>query len=86
MAGGTLAVTAVGGALGGGLGALTTHSYVSEDKSFGIAMLKGGTGVPVVICNGFLTERTDGWGEWKRIVQARYPDSPSTDCTGVRRN
>ena len=76
MAGGTMVVTAVGGALGGGLGALTTHAYVSEDRSFRIAKLCEGSGVPVVLCNGFLSERNDSWGEWKRIVKARYPDAP----------
>lgn len=76
MAGGTMVITAVGSALGGGLGALTTSAYVSEDKSFRVEMLSGGSGVPVVLCNGFLTEGRHGWGEWKASIKARYPDSP----------
>jgi len=76
MAGGTMVLTAVGSALGSGLSASITNSYVQEDKSFHIEMLKGGTGVPVVVCNGFLSERGRGWGEWKKIVTERYPDSP----------
>ncbi len=76
MAGGTVVVTALGGTLGGALGASITASYVGEDKSFHIEMLQGGEGVPVVVCNGFLSENGRGWGEWKDIVTMRYPDSP----------
>jgi pimeloyl-ACP methyl ester carboxylesterase len=76
MAGGTIVVSALGGALGGALGASVTNAYVREDKSFHIEMLQGGPGVPVVVCNGFLSESGRGWGEWKEIVTTRYPDSP----------
>lgn len=76
MAGGTMVISALGGALGGGLGAWATNAYVREDKSFRIEMLKDGSGVPVVVCNGFLSERGHGWGEWKSLVTSRYPDSP----------
>lgn len=76
MAGGTMVVAALGGALGGSLGAWATNAYVREDKSFHIEMLQGGNGVPVLVCNGFLSERGHGWGEWKSLVTARYPDSP----------
>ncbi len=76
MAGGTIVVTAIGGTLGGALGASVTNAYVREDKSFHIEMLQGGQGVPVVVCNGFLSESGTGWGEWKDIVTRRYPDSP----------
>ena len=76
MAGGTLVITALGGALGGALGASVMNSYVQEDKSFHIEMLCGGQGTSVIICNGFLSESGKGWGEWKNIVTTRYPDSP----------
>lgn len=76
MAGGTLVITALGGALGGALGVSVANAYVREDKSFHIEMLKGGTGVPVVVCNGFLSETGQGWAEWKSLVTTRYPDSP----------
>ncbi|MCU0267318.1 MAG: TMCO4 family protein [Acidimicrobiales bacterium] len=76
MIGGTAVVTAVGGTLGGALGASITNAYVREDKSFHIEMLQGGHGVPVVVCNGFLSESGQGWGEWKDLVTRRYPDSP----------
>lgn len=76
MAGGTLVVTGLGAALGGALGASVTNAYVREDKSFHIEMLQGGTGVPVIVCNGFLSESGKGWGEWKDIITTRYPDSP----------
>jgi pimeloyl-ACP methyl ester carboxylesterase len=39
-------------------------------------MLKGGPGVPVVVCNGFLSDKGKGWAEWKSLVTKRYPDSP----------
>jgi hypothetical protein len=76
MAGGTVVVTAVGGALGGVLGSSVMNAYVREDSSFRIEELKDGTGTPVIVCNGFLSENGDGWGEWRDIVTKRYPDSP----------
>lgn len=76
MAGGTLVVGAVGGTLGGAVGASVANAYVREDKSFHIEMLQGATGAPVIVCNGFLSEGGKGWGEWKRLVRDRYPDSP----------
>ena len=76
MAGGTLVVTALGGAVGGALGASVMNAYVREDKSFHIEMLRSGQGVPVVVCNGFLSESGRGWGEWRAIVNGRYPNSP----------
>ena len=76
MAGGTIVVATVGAALGGALGASVTNAYVREDKSFRIEMLQDGAGVPVVVCNGFLSEGTSGWGEWKGLVARRFPDSP----------
>ena len=76
MAGGTIVVASVGAALGGALGASVTNAYVREDKSFAIEKLQDGTGVPVVLCNGFLSEGNSGWGEWKDLIAKRYPDSP----------
>lgn len=76
MAGGTAVVTGLGAALGGVLGSTIANAYVREDKSFHIEMLQGGMGVPVVVCNGFLSESGKGWGEWREIITHRYPDSP----------
>lgn len=77
MVGGTYVVAALGATLGGSLGATVMNAYLRQDKSFHIEMLKGkGAGVPVVVCNGFLSENGKGWGEWKDIVTSRYPDSP----------
>jgi pimeloyl-ACP methyl ester carboxylesterase len=76
MVGGTYVVAGLGAALGGSLGASVMNAYLQQDKSFHIEMLKDGTGVPVVVCNGFLSESGKGWGEWKTIVTSRYPDSP----------
>ncbi|MGD9795498.1 MAG: DUF726 domain-containing protein, partial [Acidimicrobiia bacterium] len=76
MAGGAAVVTAFGGALGGAVGASVMNAYVREDDSFHIELLQGGRGVPVVVCNGFLSESDRGWGEWRNLVTTRYPDSP----------
>jgi hypothetical protein len=78
MAGGTAVVTVVGAAVGGCLGASVSNAYVREDTSFRIELLRPGDGgVPVVVANGFLTDGTGAkWGGWRRIVDAKYPDSP----------
>lgn len=76
MAGGTAVVTGLGATLGGVLGSTIANAYVREDKSFHIEMLQGGPGIPVVVCNGFLSETGRGWGEWRDIITNRYPDSP----------
>lgn len=77
MAGGTAVVTVVGAAVGGTLGASVTNAYIGEDKSFHIELLRSGSGVPVVVANGFLTEGDeDRWGGWKTIVDTKYADSP----------
>lgn len=76
MAGGTAVVTGLGAALGGVLGSTIANAYVREDKSFHIEMLQGGSGTPVVVCNGFLSESGRGWGEWREIITQSYPDSP----------
>ncbi|MDN4483203.1 DUF726 domain-containing protein [Demequina lignilytica] len=76
MAGGTVVVTVVGGMLGGAAGAVTTSAYVSSDKSFKIVKLKDGVGTPVLVANGFLTEKDFGWGGWRSMVEKRYPEAP----------
>lgn len=76
MAGGTMVVTAAGGALGGALGASVVNPYLRQDKSFRIEQLQSGDDIPVIVCNGFLSEKGEGWGEWKQIVSRRYPHSP----------
>lgn len=76
MAGGTVVVAATGGLLGGSLGAVTTSAYVSDDKSFKIERLKKGSGTPVIVASGFLTEGEDEWGSWKRLITERYPQAP----------
>ena len=76
MAGGALVVAALGGALGGALGASVANAYLREDKSFHIDLLQEGQGVPVVVCDGFLSEGGTGWGEWPTIVARRFPDPP----------
>lgn len=76
MAGGTMVVSAVGAALGGGLGASVTNSYVRGDKSFKIELLREGTGAPVIIARGFTTEKSIDWWQAVDFVEKTYPDSP----------
>lgn len=76
MAGGTAVIAGLGASLGCALGASVMNAYVREDTSFHIEMLQGGQGVPVIVCNGFLSESGRGWGEWHDIITRRYEDSP----------
>lgn len=76
VAGGTAVVTATGTALGGALGATTVSAYAGADKSFRIELVRPGTGTPVVFATGFLTEGLAGWGAWRTLIEARYPDCP----------
>lgn len=76
MAGGTMVVSAVGAALGGGLGASVTNSYVRGDKSFKIELLRDGTGAPAIIARGFTTEKSIDWWQAVDFVEQTYPDSP----------
>lgn len=76
MAGGTWVVTATGAALGSAVGATTASAYVRSDKSFAIERLRDGTGPAVVVASGFLTEKSDGWGTWRPMIEAAFPDRP----------
>jgi len=76
MAGGTMVITAVGGGLGGALGAVSTTAYTRSDPSFGIQKLRDGKGTPVLLASGFLTEKEGDWGEWKLLIDKRYPTNP----------
>lgn len=76
MAGGTAVIATLGGLLGGGLGAAVTNAYVREDSSFSIEQVREGPGVPVLACNGWLSEKATGWEEWRSLITKRYPDSP----------
>ena len=61
MAGGTYVVTATGAALGGAMGASVLSGYVNDDKSFAIEELRPGSGTPVLITRGFLTQNARDW-------------------------
>ncbi|MGV8966574.1 MAG: DUF726 domain-containing protein [Cellulomonas sp.] len=76
MAGGAAVVTATGTALGGALGAVTVSAYAGADKSFAIERVREGVGTPVVFATGFLTDGLSRWGDWRRLVDTRYPDAP----------
>jgi hypothetical protein len=76
MAGGTVAVTVVGTALGGRLGAGLVTAYTGSDDSFRIERLRPGTGSPVLVASGFLTKGDEGWASWQPILDARFPNSP----------
>lgn len=76
MLGGKIVLTATGTALGGALGATTASAYAGADRSFAIERVREGVGTPVVFATGFLTEGLARWGDWQRLVDTRYPDSP----------
>ncbi|MBS2936580.1 DUF726 domain-containing protein [Nocardioides sp. J2M5] len=76
MAGGTAVVSAVGAGLGGTIGATATSAYVGADSSFRVEKLRDGVGAPVLLASGFLTDKDDGWGTWRRLIDDRYPDRP----------
>jgi hypothetical protein len=76
MAGGTAVVSAVGAGLGGTVGATATSAYVGADSSFRVEKLRDGSGAPVLLASGFLTDKDDGWATWKRLIDERYPDRP----------
>lgn len=77
MAGGALVVAAVGTTLGGALGASVTTAYIGEDKSFRIERIGAdtGSGLAVIVADGFLSEGRDTWFRWEKMVRARYPDA-----------
>ena len=82
-----LVVAALGGALGGVLGASVANAYLREDKSFHIELLQGGQGVPVVVCNGFLSEGGTGLGRVARpLSPGDFPTHLCTGCIGAPRN
>lgn len=76
MVGGTYVVAAAGAALGGALGASVTSAYIGEDKSFRIEKFRDGTGTPVIVARGFMTETDMQWRAVIQMVENRYPDSP----------
>ena len=76
MAGGTAVVVAAGASLGAALGAVTATAYLRDDKSFRIEKLRGGTGTPVLVASGFLSDGDSGWYPWKQIITERYPQAP----------
>lgn len=75
MAGGTIVVAAGGAGLGTAMGAGVATSYVRSDKSFGLQKVADGDGPTVIFANGFLSEGTEGWGTWERLIGERYPDA-----------
>ncbi|MGW9263168.1 DUF726 domain-containing protein [Gordonia terrae] len=75
MVGGTYVVAALGAALGTALGASVTNAYVSEDKSFRIEKFCDGSGTPVIVARGFMTEKDPNWASAMKAIQKRYPDS-----------
>lgn len=76
MAGGVAVVTAAGGGLGAATGASVVNAYARQDKSFAIVRLRSGTGPPVLIASGFLTENDGEWGSWRAMIDERFPQAP----------
>lgn len=76
MVGGTAVVAAAGAALGGALGVNVTNAYIGEDDSFRIEKFRSGTGTPVIVARGFMTDDDPNWRHAIQMVERRYPDSP----------
>jgi hypothetical protein len=76
MVGGTLVISALGAALGSGMGNRIATAYYNEDKSFEIVKVRKGTGPPIIFINGFLTEGNDKWSGWEKIIGTKYPSNP----------
>jgi hypothetical protein len=76
MVGGTYVIAAVGAGLGSALGASVTNAYISEDKSFAIEKFRDGTGTPVIVARGFMTQVDPNWKHAIAMVEKRYPSSP----------
>ncbi len=76
MVGGTAVIAAAGAALGSALGINVTKAYVSEDKSFRIESFRSGSGTPVIVARGFMTESDPNWRWAIQMIERRYPDSP----------
>jgi hypothetical protein len=76
MAGGTAVVSAIGAGLGGVIGGTATAAYVRSDPSFKLQKLRDGSGAPVLLASGFLTDKDDAWGPWHRLIDDRYPERP----------
>jgi len=76
ISGGTNMVSAAGSALGGAGWARVISAFAREDKSFDIEEVQDGVGSPVLLADGWLSERTSGWGDWRHLVSERYPLNP----------
>lgn len=76
MAGGTAVIAVAGAAMGTALGSQLAAAYVSTDSSFAIEKLRDGSGPPVLLASGFLTQGDAGWGTWRPLIDERYPNSP----------
>lgn len=48
---------------------------LSRDPFFRIKLIQPGPSIPVIISKGFLSEESQGWGNFDRMVNERYPDS-----------
>ncbi|CAM3787311.1 hypothetical protein SMNI109538_12655 [Smaragdicoccus niigatensis] len=76
VAGGIGVIAAAGALIGGAAGGAAVLRFVSEDKSFRVVKLQDGEGPAVLLASGFMTERSDHWGDWRTIVEDRFPHSP----------
>ncbi|MEI6057143.1 MAG: DUF726 domain-containing protein [Lentisphaerota bacterium] len=76
VAGGLAIITATGSALGGGIGGVISNNYFGSIKGFKIQKLKGGTGSGVVFINGFISQKSQDFSDWKSAVSEKYKGNP----------
>ena len=73
VATGTAVISAAGIALGGSLGAVVSHNYLKEDKSFNIHTIdKGSDDVITIFVNGFTQENELTFSDWKEGHRKYY--------------
>ncbi|MDR0482843.1 MAG: DUF726 domain-containing protein [Cellulomonadaceae bacterium] len=46
------------------------------DAAFAVTKLRDGTGPTVLFANGFLSEGETGWGNFKPLIDSKFPQSP----------
>jgi len=56
--------------------ALLCSATNNKDHRFAITQLCEGSGSPVLLAKGFLSENGSSWGGYQRLITERYPDSP----------
>lgn len=76
MAGGTIVISAAGGALGAAQGGAISNSYFGAIKSFSITKEHSSSSKrpAIIFINGFLTQKKQDAADWREAVSERFGD------------